>query len=62
MAHRHHHPSLSRQQHGNGGDKDVTATPMTAQWLQCDSRAVAGLAWQQRWRDIAAVAVAWLGR
>ncbi len=62
LAHCHHHPPLSRwrqqrQQHGNGGDKDVTVTPVTARWWQRDSRAVAEeIARRQRWRDIAAVA------
>ena len=63
MAHRHHHPPLSRQQHGNGGDKDVTATPVTARLQQRNSRDVAeGIARWQRWRDIVAVAVARLRR
>ncbi len=71
MAHRHHHPPLSgwwqqRQQHGNGGNKDVTAIiamPVTAWWQQRYSMAVAeGIARRQRWRDIAAVAVARLWR
>ncbi len=68
MAHRHQHPPLSRwrqlrQQHGNGGDKDVTATPVTARQRQHGSRAVAeGIAQRQRWQDIAAVAVARLRR
>ena len=43
------------------GNKGVTATLVTAQWRQRDSWAVAeGIAWRQRWRDIAAVAVTWL--
>ncbi len=64
----HHHPPLSRrrqqkQQHNNGGDKDATVTPVTARWLQRDSRAVAeGIARRQRWQGIAAVALAWLWR
>ena len=46
-----------------GGNKDVTAMPVTARWWQRDSRAVAaGIAWRQRWRDIAEVAVTWLRR
>jgi hypothetical protein len=39
-----------RQQHGNGSNKDVTATPVTPRWLQRDNRAVAA--------GIAAAAVA----
>jgi hypothetical protein len=66
MTRCHHNPPLSRwqqqrQQHGNGGDKDVTAMPLTARQRQRDSRAVAeGIARRQLWQYIAAVAVAWL--
>ena len=73
LAHCHHHPPLSRwrqqrQQHGNGGDKDDTATPVTARRWQRDSRAVAeGIARRQRWQGYcsggggggAAAALAW---
>jgi hypothetical protein len=45
-----------QRRHGN-----VTAMPVTAQWRQRDSMAVAeGIARRQRWQDITAVAVAWL--
>ncbi len=66
MAHRHHHPPLSRwrqqrQQHGNDGNKDVMETLVTARRRQRGSRAVVeGIARRQLWRYIAVVAVAWL--
>ncbi len=48
-------PSLqvaaATRQHGNGGNKDNTATPVTARRRQRDSRAVVeGIAWRQRWQ------------
>ena len=65
-----HSPQVAAatQQHGKGGDKDDTMTPVTARPRQRNSRAVAeGIAWRQRWQGYcgggggigAAAALAW---
>ena len=58
--------AAATQQHGNSGNKDDTATSVTARRRQRDSREVAeGIAWRQQWREYcgggggAAAALAW---